>query len=284
MTRARPRPRRAHASCRAWARIAACCAFFISAPAIAQGLGFGGGDSDAPIEVDAADGIEWLQDQQVFTARGDAVAVRGDVSVHADLLRAYYRKKPGGGTEVWRLDAEGNVRIVAPEETAYGDNGVFDVENGVLVLSGAKVRLVTAEDEITADRQIEYWEKKRMAVARGNAYAIRGERRLRADVLSAHFRPFEGKTQVYKVEAFDNVYVVLEDDTVTADRAIYNVESGIATLTGSVKITRGENQLNGCVAEIDLGSGASTLKGCGGTGKDQGRVRGLIVPDQVRKK
>ncbi|HJO68264.1 MAG TPA: LptA/OstA family protein [Rhodospirillales bacterium] len=284
MTRARPRPRRAHASSRAWARIAACCAFCICAPALAQGLGFGGGDSDAPIEVDAADGIEWLQDQQVFTARGDAVAVRGDVSVHADLLRAYYRNKPDGGTEVWRLDAGGNVRIVAPEETAYGDNGVFDVENGVLVLSGPKVRLVTAEDEIIADRQIEYWEKKRMAVARGNAHAIRGERRLRADVLSAHFRPFEGKTRVYKVEAFDNVYVVLEDDTVTADRAIYNVESGIATLTGSVKITRGENQLNGCVAEIDLGSGASTLKGCEGAGKGEGRVRGLIVPDQVRKK
>ena len=284
MTAARPGPPRAHASSRAWARIAACCAFWVCAPALAQGLGFGGGDSDAPIEVDATDGIEWLQDQQVFTARGDAVAVRGDVAVHADLLRAYYRQKPGGGTQVWRLDAEGNVRIVAPKETAFGDSAVYDVENGILVLSGAKVRLLTADDEIIADGQIEYWEKKRMAVARGNAYAIRGERRLRADVLAAHFRPFEGKTRVHKVEAFDNVYVVLGNDTVTADRAIYNVESGIATLTGSVKITRGENQLNGCVAEVNLGTGASTLKGCEGAGKGQGRVRGLIVPDQVRKK
>ncbi|MDP6603181.1 MAG: LptA/OstA family protein [Rhodospirillales bacterium] len=269
---------------RAWARFAVCCAFCICTPVLAQGLGFGGGDTDAPIEVDATDGIEWLQDQQVFTARGDAVAVRGDVAVHADLLRAYYRTKAGGGTEVWRLDAEGNVRIIAPEETAFADSGVYDVENGVLVLSGTKVRLLTDEDEIVADNQLEYWEKKRMAVARGNAYAIRGERRLRADVLTAHFRPFEGRMRVYKVEAFDNVYVVLEDDTVTADRAIYNVDSGIATLTGSVKITHGENHLNGCVAEVDLGSGASTLKGCDGAGKDQSRVRGLIVPGQVRKK
>ena len=250
----------------------------------AQSLNIGGANSQSPMEIFADEGIEWEQERKVFTARGNARAVRGEVEVTADLLRAYYREKPGGGSDIWRLDAEGKVKVASPGETAFGDAAIYDVDNAILVLTGRKVRFVTAEDEITADRQLEYWETKQMAVARGNAYAIRGERRLRADVLAAHFRPHEGKTRVHKVEAFDNVYVVLENDTVTADRAIYNVESGIATLTGSVKITRGENQLNGCVAEVNLGSGASTLKGCEGAGKGQGRVHGLIVPDQVRKK
>ena len=57
----------------------------------AQGLNFGSGDSDSPIEVYADDGIEWQQDALTFLARGNARAVRGDVTVYADELHAFYR-------------------------------------------------------------------------------------------------------------------------------------------------------------------------------------------------
>ena len=250
----------------------------------AQSLNFASGDSDDPIEVTATNGIEWEQENQVFTARGEARAVRGEVQVHADILRAYYRKKADGGTDIWRLDAEGNVRIVTPGETAYGDHGIYQVDNAILVLSGRKVRLVTADDEITADQQLEYWEKRRMAVARGNAQAVRGDKRLRADVLTAHFRRNDdGKTRVHTVEAFDNVRIDTDQDTVASDRAVYNVESGIVTLAGSVKITRGDNQLNGCSAEVNLNTNISKIKGCGAP-QGGSRVHGLLQPGGARKK
>ena len=251
----------------------------------AQTLNFASGDSDAPIQVDADDGIEWEQERQMFTARGNAVAKRGNVTVRADVLQAYYRKKPGGGTDIWRLDANGNVRIQSDDEKAFGAKGVYDVDNAILVLSGPKVRLVTADDEISATRQLEWWEKKRMAVARGNAMAVRGERRLRADVLVAHFQKnTSGKSQMWRVEAFDNVHIVTATDTVTAARAVYNVDSSIATLTGSVKITRGENQLNGCSAEVNLKTGISKLRGCGSSATAGQRVRGLLSPGAVKRK
>ena len=75
----------------------------------AQSLNFGSGDT--PIEIDADNGIEWQQDGLVFVARGNARAIRGDVSVLADELRAYYRQTNDGSTEIWRLDAIGTVRI-----------------------------------------------------------------------------------------------------------------------------------------------------------------------------
>ncbi|MCH7551099.1 MAG: hypothetical protein IIA35_05290, partial [Proteobacteria bacterium] len=49
--------------------------------AFAQSLNFGGGASDLPIEIYADDGIEWQQENLVFLARGNARAVRGEVTV-----------------------------------------------------------------------------------------------------------------------------------------------------------------------------------------------------------
>lgn len=247
-----------------------------SGPLLAQSLNFGDGKSDLPIEVVADDGIEWERGGQQFLARGNARATRGDVAVHADLLRAYYRKGEDGGTEISRLDAVGSVRIVSAGETAYGDTGVYDVDQSILVLGGKQVRLVTAEDEITADQQLEYYDLKQMAVARGNAVARRENRTLMTDVLVAHFkRDADGKSRVHRVEAFDNVRIVTEVDEAWGDRGVYNVDTGIATLTGDVRITRGENTLAGCSAEVNFNTGQSKLKSCQETGE---RVRGLLKP------
>lgn len=248
------------------------------APVAAQNLNFGSTDSDLPIEIQADDGIEWKQDSQIFVANGNARATRGEVSVHADQLRAYYRKLADGSSEISRLDAIGNVRIVTTGETAYGDTGVYDIDKSIFILSGKNVRLVTDEDEITADEQLEYYDLKQMAVARGNAVARRADRTLKTDVLVAYFsRDDEGKSHVYRVEAFDNVHIATAEEDVWGDRGVYNVDSGMATLTGTVRVVRGENTLAGCSAEVNLNSGLSKLKSCAG---DDGRVRGLLLPSE----
>lgn len=244
----------------------------------AQSLNFGAGDT--PIEIFADNGIEWQQDRLVFVARGNARAVRGGVNVNADELRAYYRKLPDGTTEIWRLDAVRKVRIKSGEGTAYGDHGVYNVDAGILTITGKKLKLVSGNDWLTARDQLEYWEGKQMAVARGKAVAMREKKKLNGDVLAAYFRKDKkGETKIYRVDAFDNVKVVTEQDEATSNRGVYNVESGIATLTGSVKIKRGENVLRGCSAEVNLNTGISRLHSCaqGGT-----RVKGVILP--TRKK
>ena len=52
-----------------------------------------------------------------------------------------------------------------------------------------------------------------------------------------------GKLQ--RVEAFGNVSVRTATDIVTGDRGVYVPDTGIARLAGNVRITRGQNQLNG---------------------------------------
>ncbi len=256
--------------------IAAFTAFGQSAGA--QVIGLPGQDRTKPIEINAEDGIEWRQRDKVYVARGKARATQGEVTVHADVLTAHYRETQGGTTEIWRIDADGNVRIASPKQTAHGDKAVYDVGKGLLVLTG-EVRLVTETDQISARDSLEYWEKRNLAVARGEAVAVHGDRRLAADVLVAHFRKDrDGTSKVHEIEAFDNVLISSPEEIVRAEYGIYNVETGIATLTGSVKITRGDSQLNGARAQVNLNTGVSSILG-GAQG-----VRGYLAPGQVGKR
>ncbi len=72
-----------------------------------------------------------------------------------------------------------------------------------------------------------------------------------------------------KVEAYGHVVVRTVTDTVTGDRAVYVPETGIARVAGKVRITRGQNQLNGSEAEVDLKTGISRLL-AGNTGRVAG--------------
>jgi len=260
----------------AWA-VAVVLSVAVVAGAEAQSLNLGGAGGDVPIEVYAQNGIEWQQEGNLFVARGDARAVRGEVEVLGDELRAYYREKPSGESEVWRLDAIGNVRIVSKSETAYGSRAIYNADQKVLVVDGEKPRLVSGNDTLTASQQLEYWETRNFAVARGDAVATRDKKQVRADVLVAHLtNDGNGQTRVYRVDAYDNVRIKTERETATGQRGVYNVDSGIATLTGNVQLVRDDNRLSGCRAEVNLNTGISRLFPCA-NGK---RVNGTFVPQQ----
>jgi len=284
----------------------------VSAPALAaaQGLDLSQG---GPIAVTAQDGIEWRQVEQQVIARGNARAQRDNVTVTADRLIAWYRKKGGAsapapnpsagpdtegdGNEVYRLRAEGNVRIFTATDQAIGDTATYDVDQAVLVMTGRDLRLITQNEVLTARDTLEYWSQKRMAVARGDAVVLTSDaRRIAADTLVAYTGdappttpqpapapgqpapPNAGKLE--KVEAYGNVSVRTPTDMATGDRAIYVPDLGIARLGGNVRITRGQNQLNGGQAIVNMKTGVARLIGDGGAGVGQ-RVQGLVLPNDT---
>ncbi len=287
-------------------------------PAEAQQLDLSHG---GPIAITATDGIEWRQDEREVIARGDARAVRADVTVTADRLIAFYRPKNGataapaqpvassgtpadadtGGNEIYRLEAVGNVHIFTATDQAWGDRAIYDIDQSVLVMTGHALKLTTPSDVLTARDTMEYWSQKHMAVARGNAVVVTNDgRRMSADTLVAYTTdtsqqpatatPVAVKTpaptdnsddalgasgKLKKVDAFGNVVVRTVTDTAIGDRAVYVPETGIARLAGHVRITRGQNQLNGTEAQVDTKTGISTLI------SDPGKVHGLVVPNDA---
>lgn len=251
----------------------------LAPPASAQGFNLG--RSDSQIQVYADNGIEWHSDALRVIASGNAKAERGTVSVYADTLTAHYRKGKSGD-EIWRLDADGHVRIVTATETATGDKAIYDLDKAIFVLKGSPVaKLVTPTETFTATESLEYWEMKKMAVARGDAVAIQADKRLQSDVITGHFRDnAKGAMQMSRADAFGNVKLTTPKETLTGDKGDYNTESGIATVSGSVTIARDGNVLNGGYAHVNLNTGVSKLFGSAPGAKDQNRVQGVFHPDR----
>ena len=135
-------------------------------PGAAQQLDLSHG---GPIDITATDGIEWRQNEKKVIARGNARAVRENVTVTADRLIAYYRRKPGApeagakpsrpsrsvtaearphpagiagedadtsGNEIYRVEAEGHVHIFTPTDHAEGDRAIYDLDQAVLLMTG----------------------------------------------------------------------------------------------------------------------------------------------------
>jgi lipopolysaccharide export system protein LptA len=264
-----------------------------TAPAPAQNLFSQGGNQ--PVTIRADNGIEWIRDQRKYVARGNATASRDNATIKADLLTAYYREKSTGkGQEIFRVDATGNVRITANEQEAVGDKAVYDIDQAVFVLKGKKLQFRSKQGLLTARDSLEYWEVKRLAVARGDAVVVRDAQRLSADVMTAHIEdqapansakpetapkkggdkdPFGG-SRIRQIDAFGNVHVSLRKGIVRGDTAVYEPAKGIATICGSVSITSGKNQLKGQCADVNLKTGIYRLKG---------RATGLVMPTRKKK-
>ena len=284
---------------RATALALALSALLAGSPAAAQGFNMSQNNNEQ-IQVYADDGIEWVSEANRVIARGNAKAVRGTVTVTADTLTAYYRDG-ADGNEIWRIDADGNVTIATPTETATGHKATYDLEKAIFVLRGQPSKLVTPTDTVTAKDTLEYWEKERMAVARGDALAVSKDKSIKADVLTAHFKDKGGNAapargarkgaaagpgqggdlELQRADAYGNVVLTTPKERVTGDRGDYNLETGIATVTGSVKLTRDGNELNGGYAHVNLNTGISKLFGAapGDKGGDS-RARGTFIPEK----
>jgi lipopolysaccharide export system protein LptA len=282
-------------------------------PLAAQGLGLGAVSEDRPIAISAASGIEWQQDAQVYIARGNAVAKRGKTEVFADTLTAHYRpsKAAGGDTEVHRLNADGHVTIRGETQTVVGEQAVWDVDQQMGIVTGKALKLTTATDVVTARDSLEWYDQKQIAVARGDAVAIKENvKRIRADVLTAHMtkdkpKPTAGaapasppgkpaaakpgagagppggkdeSSRISRLDALGNVLVSTATDIARGDYGVYNADTGIVTLLGNVTITRGDNAIRGQYAVVDLNNNVSRMMPTAGKpGSPSSRVEGLFI-------
>ncbi len=115
-------------------------------------------DTSLPIEI-TADSLEVVQDRKIATFAGNVDAVQGDLVLSADQLRVHYGDDagaapgPAGMDSIRRIEAEGNVFLSSPRETAQGDTGVYDVAANQLTMQGAVV--LTQGDNVIRGQRLE---------------------------------------------------------------------------------------------------------------------------------
>jgi lipopolysaccharide export system protein LptA len=275
------------------------------------------GGKAQPTTIVADNGIEWRQADRVYIARGNVKAVRGTVTVYSDEMTAHYRPvvkkplpgkaeapppkpapvakapakppKPGqqtpgaegneGPTEIYRLEAMGNVKFVTKTQTGYGDHADYDVDTTTLVMTGKHLKIVTPHDLITARDTIEWYDNRQLGVARGDAVDIHDGRTIRADVLVATVvHPPGEEAHTKRIDAHGNVFVSSKDQIGRGDTGVYDPDTGVVTLTGHVRLTRGQDEMRGNYGVVDVNRNIGYLLPKAPNGGPSGRVQALIVP------
>jgi len=248
--------------------------FFLPFPALAQEkkpVGTG----TAPIEIDAGQALEWRRDENKYIARGQVVVTQGNAKVYGETVTADYRDGDGSMT-IWRMTAEQSVRVQSGESTAYGEKAVYDVDQGVAIMTGGDLRLESPGQVVRARDRLEYSPTKGTAAAIGAASVTRTSDTLSADTITALFvkDPKTGKDAIKTLTATGNVVIKTPTETLYGKKGVYQADTNTAEITGDVRIERGQNRLNGARAEVNLTTSVSRM-----FGDDKGgRVTGLFYP------
>ena len=109
-------------------------------------------DRSAPIEI-TSDALEVRQADQLAIFSGDVVAGQGTLRLTADHVEVSYDEQAEGSDTgaIRNLQAEGNVFISNGAETAQGQQARYDVESGMITMTGDVV-LTQGENVISGQR------------------------------------------------------------------------------------------------------------------------------------
>ena len=158
----------------------------------------------------------------------------------------------------------------------------------VAALAGAAMAQVDTRSngpiDITAN-EAEVVNSKCVAIWRGDAEALQGTARLRADTISVYARPKGvgaggqpacGPTE--RIEADGHVFYVTPQQNARGDHAVYSQASDEIVLTGDVIVVQGKDVARGDRLTIKISTREakldSNVKGAGRTG----RVRAVYYP------
>ena len=140
----------------------------LALPAAAQTVGFGtGADTGAPVEV-TAESLRVDQDSGQAVFSGNVLIGQGGMRLSAGSVTVVYAE--GGQSRIRSLNATGGVTLVSGSEAAEAAEAAYDVETGVIVLTGDA--MVTREGSVLAGDRIEVSLKNGTASVQGGVRTV----------------------------------------------------------------------------------------------------------------
>lgn len=237
-----------------------------------------------PLIVEADESLQWLRAQNQYVATGNASAEQNDMRLTANVIIAHYETantKDGDhdASEVTFVEGKENSKLTRASLTATAHNITYDIVDEYIELTGGNPTVINGEDRMMAKTLITYSRKTRQITATGDAKVLLANgQTLMGDNIKVTLNQDENDIQT--VEAEGGAVVISPSDTgerrAEATTMTYKSKTGLAVLTGDVKILENNNLLKGDVAEIDTITGTSTIKSL----KKGQRVGGVFNPAQ----
>jgi lipopolysaccharide export system protein LptA len=161
---------------------------------------------------------------------------------------------------------------------------VFSLAGGAVAQSGLAGSLTgfssnSREPIDIASDSLEVRDNEKVAIFSGNVNVVQGDTVLKTKTLRVSYEGSptgSDERKISRLEAQGKVIVETGDQTVTGDRALFEMRSKMITVEGDVVLSQGKNVLRGSRLVIDLNAGASRLESP--KGASGGRVTGSFVP------
>jgi lipopolysaccharide export system protein LptA len=119
---------------------------------------------DKPVKIDAAS-LEVRDKDKIATFLGNVQVVQGDTTLKCKTLVVFYDQGdsgntltaanpgPGGQQRIKRLEARGNVIVTQKDQTATGENGIYDMASNSVTLIG-NVIVTQGQNVVKGDRLV----------------------------------------------------------------------------------------------------------------------------------
>ena len=133
--------------------------------------------------------------------------------------------------------------------------------------------------QIEANR-LEVIDSEGTAVLNGNVVVVQGSTILKTSRLVATYTRGGPGGNIRTLQASGKLAVRSGDQQVSADSGLFDLQNEQVRLSGDVVISQGPNVVTGCALDVDLKTGAATLKPCGQS-SGGGRIKMLITPNSV---
>ena len=246
-----------------------------SSPAFAEAANKTRATDTSPITIEAAEFLEWNQNEGTYIAKGKAFVQQNETTIKAAHIIARYNAS-GETRNINHFIATGEVTYVEGENTAKGDKLDYDLTANFYFLTGENASVEGPRGKMTATKSITYdaaEDANRKVTATGKArYKSDDGRMVFGDKLIAYIAA-DGTLKT--IDAYENTKVITTNGTeATADKLTYVASTALANLDGNVEIIDNENIMRGDKAKIDFDKEISRIISSPG-GK---RVSGTLTP------
>jgi lipopolysaccharide export system protein LptA len=148
------------------------CWTALAALMMAGGLGLAAqaqiaASSNGPIDI-TADSATVVNSTCEATWIGAAEALQGDSRLRANQIKAFGKKKPAGASSkgaggaadpgdcgaTERIEADGNVFYVTPDQVAHGDRAVYNADADQIVMTGNVIVVQNGKNVVRGDKMI----------------------------------------------------------------------------------------------------------------------------------
>ena len=131
----------------------------------------------------------------------------------------------------------------------------------------------TVPVDITSD-EMQWNDKERIAYALGNAVAIQGDRKIKADKLIVYLEKNNDTNEIILIKAEGNIIFTTINELATGEMATYDFVKNNIIIKNNVTLKKNDNVMKGDLLKMNLNTGISEIS----SKKDSKKVKMRFLP------